>query len=174
MGHALGAFFMFSAFLFVFPSAMNSTEISSKAKVEHPKTILDEVLENPSLSTLAKAIVKTNLVEVLESQGPFTLFAPSNDAFEKLPPGTLDDWLKPSNRDKLIAILKFHIVLGKITLEALEDVKKNKGLMTIEGQHVNIKIDNNKVTINNAIVVSSNLEYPNGIVHIIDQVLIPK
>jgi len=171
MGHVLRAFFMFSSFLFMFPSAVNSTEISSKVKVEHPKTILDEVLENPSLSILAKAIVNTNLVEVLESQGPFTLFAPSNDAFAKLPPGTLDDWLKRSNREKLIAILKFHIVLGKMTLE---DMKKNKGLMTIEGQHVSIKVDSNKIIINNATVVSSNLEYPNGIVYIIDQVLIPK
>ncbi len=81
-----------------------SNEISSR--VEHPKTILDEVLENPSLSTLAKIIVKTDLVDVLESQGPFTLFAPSNEAFAKLPPGTLEDWLKPSNKEKLMATLK--------------------------------------------------------------------
>lgn len=169
MGNVIRAFFILSSFLFIYPLA-GSNEISSK--VEHPKTILDEVLENSSLSTLAKIIVNTDLVDVLESQGPFTLFAPSNEAFAKLSPGTLDDWLKPNNKDKLLAILKYHVVLGKNTLE---DMKKDKGLMTLDkGQHIRIKVDNNKVFINNAAIVKSNLEYPNGVVHIIDQVLIPK
>jgi uncharacterized surface protein with fasciclin (FAS1) repeats len=170
MINVIRAFFIFSSLLFIYPLAGESNEKTS-SKIEHPKTVLDEVLENPSLSTLAKIIVKTNIVDILESQGPFTLFAPSNEAFAKLSPGTLEDWLKPSNKEKLTAILKFHIVLGKMTLEEL---KKNKGLMTLEGQHVSIKFDNNKVTINNAAVVRSNLEYPNGIVYIIDQILIPK
>lgn len=169
MINVIRAFFILSSLLFIYPLAGKSNEISSK--VEHPKTILDEVLENPSLSTLAKVIVNTNLVEVLESQGPFTLFAPSNESFAKLPPGTLEDWLKPSNKEKLTAILKYHIVFGKMTLE---EMKKNKGLMTLEGQHVSIKVDNNKATVNNAAMVRSNLEYPNGIVYIINQVLIPK
>lgn len=168
MGNVIKAFFIFSSFLFIYPLA-GSNEISSR--VEHPKTILDEVLENPSLSTLAKIIVKTDLVDVLESQGPFTLFAPSNEAFAKLPPGTLEDWLKPSNKEKLMATLKYHIVFGKMTLE---EMKKNKGLMTLEGQHLRIKVENDKMIINNAAIVKSNLEYPNGVVYIIDQVLIPK
>lgn len=168
MGNAIRAFFILSSFLFIYPLA-GSNEISSK--VEHPKTILDEVLENPSLSTLAKIIVNTDLVDVLESQGPFTLFAPSNEAFAKLPPGTLEDWLKPSNKEKLMATLKYHIVFGKMTLE---EMKKNKGLMTLKGQHLRIKVDNDKVIINNADIVKPNLEYPNGVVYIIDQVLIPK
>lgn len=168
MINVIRAFFIISSFLFIYPLA-GSNEISSR--VEHPKTVLDEVLENPSLSNLAKIIVKTNIIDILESQGPFTLFAPSNDAFAKLPPGTLEDWLKPSNKEKLTAILKYHIVFGKMSLE---EMKKNKGLMTLEGQHVSIKVDDNKVTVNNAAVMRSNLEYPNGIVYIIDQVLIPK
>lgn len=168
MGNVIRSFLILSSFLFIYPLA-GSNEISSK--VEHPKTILDEVLENPSLSTLAKIIVNTDLVDVLESQGPFTLFVPSNEAFAKLSPGTLDDWLKPSNKEKLMAILKYHIVFGKMTLE---EMKKNKGLMTLEGQHLRIKVDNNKVIINNAAIVKPNLEYPNGVVYIIDQVLIPK
>jgi uncharacterized surface protein with fasciclin (FAS1) repeats len=169
MINVIRAFFIFSSLLFIYPLAGESNEISSK--IEHSKTVLDEVLENSSLSTLAKIIVKTNILDILESQGPFTLFAPSNESFAKLPPGTLEDWLKPSNKEKLTAILKYHIVFGKMTLE---EMKKNKGLMTLEGQHVSIKVDNNKVTVNNATVVESNLEYPNGIVYIIDQVLIPK
>lgn len=168
MGNVIRAFFILSSFLFIYPLA-GSNEISSK--VEHPKTILDEVLENPSLSTLAKIIINTNLVDVLEGQGPLTLFAPSNEAFAKLPSGTLEDWLKPSNKDKLMAILKYHVVFGKNTLD---DMKKDKGVMTLEGQHLRIKVDNNKVLINNAAIVKPNLEYPNGVVHIIDQVLIPK
>lgn len=167
MGLIIRAFFILSSFLFI-PLA-GSNEISSK--VEHPKTILDEVLENSSLSTLAKIIVNTDLVDVLEGQGPLTFFAPSNEAFVKLPSGTLEDWLKPSNKEKLMAILKYHVVFGKNTLEEME---KDKGLMTLEGQHIRIKVDNNKVIINNAAIVKPNLEYPNGIVHIIDQVLIPK
>lgn len=168
MGNVIRSFFILSSFLFIYPLA-GSNQIFSK--VEHPKTVLDEVLENPSLSTLAKIIVKTNIVDILESQGPFTLFAPSNDAFAKLSPGTLEDWLKSSNKEKLTAILKYHLVFGKMTME---EMKKNKGLMTLEDQHVSIKVDGNKVTINNAAVVRSNLEYPNGSVYIIDQVLIPK
>ena len=169
MINVIRVFFISCSFLLIYPLAGKSNEISSK--VEHPKTVLDEILENPSLSTLAKAIVKTDLVEILEGEGPFTLFAPSNEAFARLPSGTLEDWLKPNNKEKLTSILEYHIILGKMTLE---DVKKNKGLMTLDGQHVRIKVDNNKVTVNNAAVVRSNLEYPNGIVHIIDQVLIPK
>jgi uncharacterized surface protein with fasciclin (FAS1) repeats len=168
MGNIIKAFFILSSFLFIYPLAA-SNQISSK--VEHPKTILDEVLENPSLSTLSKIIVKTDLVDVLESQGPFTLFAPSNEAFAKLSPGTLDDWLKSSNKEKLMVILKYHIVFGKMTLE---EMKKHKGLMTLEGQHLRIKVDNDKVIINNASIVKPNLEYPNGVVYIIDQVLVPK
>lgn len=169
MGNLIRVFFILSSFLFIYP-LVGSNEISSK--VEHPKTILDEVLENPSLSTLAKIIVNTDLVDVLESQGPFTLFAPSNEAFAKLSPGTLNDWLKPINKDKLIAILRYHVFLGKNTLE---DMKKDKGLMTLDkGQHLRIKVDNDKVIINNAAIVKPNLEYPNGVVYIIDQVLIPK
>jgi len=163
------AFLIFCSFLMISPLSGKSNEISSK--VEHPKTLLDGVLENPSLSSFAKIIVNTDLVDVLEGQGPFTLFAPSNEAFAKLPSGTLDNWLKPSNKDKLMAILKYHVVFGKNTLE---DIKKDKGLMTLEGQHIRIKVDNNKVIINNAAIIKPNLEYPNGIVHIIDQVLIPK
>lgn len=169
MINEIKAFFIFSSLLFIYPLAGESNETSSK--IEHPKTVLDEVLANPSLSTFSRVIVKTNIVDILESKGPFTLFAPSNDAFAKLSPETLGDWLKPSNKEKLTAILKYHIVFGKMTLE---EMKKNKGLMTLEGQHVSIKVDNNKVTVNNATVVGSNLEYPNGIVYIIDQVLIPK
>lgn len=169
MTNIIRTFFIISSLLFIYPLAAKSNETHSK--VEHPKTVLDEVLENPSLSTLAKIIVKTNIVDIFESQGPFTLFAPSNDAFAKLSPGTLEDWLKPSNKEKLTAILKYHIVFGKMTLE---EMKKNKGLMTLEGQHVSVKVDDNKVTINNAAVLRSNLEYPNGTVYIIDQVLIPK
>lgn len=168
MINVIRAFFILSSLLFIYPLAGKSNEISSK--VEHPKSILDEVLENPSLSTLAKVIVNTNLVEVLESQGPFTLFAPSNEAFAKLPPGTLEDWLKPSNKEKLTAILKYHIIFERMTLE---EMKKKAGLMTFKGQHIRIKVDNNKVTVNNADVIESN-EYPNGIIYIIDQVLIPK
>lgn len=162
-------FFICSSFLFIYPLTGKSNETSSR--VEHPKTVLDEVLENPSLSTLAKIIVNTNLVDILESQGPFILFAPSNEAFAKLSPGTLDDWLKPNNKEKLTKILKYHIVFDRMTLE---DLKKNKGLMTLDDQHVSIKVDDNKVTINNAAIVKPNLEYPNGVVYIIDQVLIPK
>lgn len=168
MGNVIRSFFILSSFLFIYPLA-GSNEISSK--VEHQRTIFDEVLENPSLSTLARIIVKTDLVDVLEGQGPLTLFAPSNEAFAKLPSGTLEDWVKPSNKEKLMAILKYHIVFGKMTLD---EMKKDKGLMTLEGQHLRIKVDNDKVIINNAAIVKPNLEYPNGVVHIIDQVLIPK
>ena len=169
MGNVIRAFLILSAFLFISPLAGKSNEISSK--IEHPKTILDEVLENPSLSTLAKIIVKTDLVDVLEGQGPLTLFAPSNEAFAKLASGTLEDLVKPSNKEKLMAILKYHIVFGKMTLD---EMKKDKGLMTLEGQHLRIKVDNDKVIINNAGIVKPNLEYPNGVVYIIDQVLLPK
>jgi uncharacterized surface protein with fasciclin (FAS1) repeats len=169
MINAVMVFLILSSFLFIYPLAGNSNEIS--AIVEHQKTILEEIRQNPSLSTLAKIISNTYLVDVLESEGPFTLFAPSNEAFAKLAPGTLDDWLKPNNKEILTKILEYHIALGKITLE---DLKKNSGLMTLSGQHVSIKTDNNNMTVNNVDLTKSNFEYSNGIVYIIDQVLVPK
>jgi uncharacterized surface protein with fasciclin (FAS1) repeats len=83
----------------------------------------------------------------------------------------LDNWLKPANKEKLMAILKYHVVLDRNTID---DMKKDKGLMTLQGEHVRIKANDDKIMINNANVIKPNLEYPNGVVHIIDQVLIPK
>ena len=122
------------------------------------------------LSTLVAAVKAGELVEVLQSDGPFTVFAPTNAAFEALPVGTLESLLKPENKDKLIAILKYHVVAGKVMSSDLID-----GMMpaTVNGEIVKIGISNKGVSVNNAMVTTADITASNGVVHVIDQVLLP-
>ncbi|MDZ7718364.1 MAG: fasciclin domain-containing protein [Balneolaceae bacterium] len=122
-----------------------------------------------NLSTLVKAIQAAGLVETLQSDGPFTVFAPTNEAFAALPDGTLESLLKEENRDKLVQILTYHVVPGKVMSTDLED-----GMMaeTVEGSSITVDLSDG-VAIDNANVVSADIEADNGVVHIIDSVIMP-
>lgn len=122
-----------------------------------------------NLSTLVTAVKAAGLVETLQSEGPFTVFAPTNEAFAALPEGTLESLLEEENRDKLVQILTYHVVAGKVMSTDLED-----GMMaeTVEGSSITVDLDGG-VSIDNANVVTADIEADNGVVHIIDAVIMP-
>lgn len=134
------------------------------------KDIVDTAVAAGSFNTLATALKAAGLVDTLKGPGPFTVFAPTDDAFAKLPKGTLDDLLKPENKEKLRAILTYHVVPGKIMAA---DVAKMKKAKTLEGSDINIKTKGNKVMVDKANVVKTDIMASNGVIHVIDTVMMP-
>jgi len=132
--------------------------------------IVDLAVSTEFLSTLVAAVQAGDLVATLKGDGPFTVFAPTNDAFAALPAGTLEDLLKPENKDKLIAILSYHVVAGKVMSSDLSDGMK---ATTVEGSDIMVNISESGVKINDASVTAADIEASNGIVHVIDRVIIP-
>lgn len=133
--------------------------------------VVDVVQANPSLKTLASVIDETDANEVLELQGPYTVFAPSDEAFNALPAETRQRLLQPENRQQLAQILFYHVVPGQVSANQLQsgDVK------TVEGANVNVKVDQtaNQVTVNDATVTQADIPASNGVVHIVDRVILP-
>lgn len=123
-----------------------------------------------SFNTLVAAVKAAGLVETLQSPGPFTVFAPTDEAFAKLPAGTVESLLKPENRDKLVAVLTYHVVAGKV---AAADVKTGKA-KTVNGQELSLVASGGKVTVNGAKVVSADIAASNGVIHVIDTVVLPQ
>jgi len=120
---------------------------------------------------LATALTAAGLIETLKGEGPFTVFAPTDAAFAKLPAGTVEDLLKPENKEKLKAVLLYHVVAGKVSAS---DVMKIKTAKTVGGEEVAIKVVDGKVKINDATVTSADVKTSNGVIHIVDTVLLPK
>ena len=135
-----------------------------------PGTIVAVAAANPDFSTLVTAVKAAGLVETLNSKGPFTVFAPTNEAFAKLPAGTVENLLKPENKEKLTAILTYHVVAGKVTAA---EVVKLKTAKTVNGKDLTIKTGKNGVMVNNAKVSATDIPASNGVIHVIDTVLIP-
>jgi uncharacterized surface protein with fasciclin (FAS1) repeats len=121
------------------------------------------------LSTLVAAVKAADLVETLKGDGPFTVFAPTNAAFDNLPEGTLESLLKPENKDELAKILTYHVVSGKVMSSDLQD---GMTATTVEGSSITINLGDN-VMINQAKVVKADIEASNGVVHVIDSVILP-
>lgn len=132
-------------------------------------TIVEVAAGNPDFSTLVAAVKAAGLVDTLNSAGPFTVFAPTNAAFAKLPAGTVESLLKPENKDKLTAILTYHVVAGKVLAA---DVVKLKSADTVNGKAVAIDASMD-VKINDANVTATDIKASNGVIHVIDTVLIP-
>ena len=133
------------------------------------KNIVETAVAAGNFNTLAAALKAGGLVEALSSKGPFTVFAPTDKAFAKLPEGTLEDLLKPENKDKLVAILKYHVVSGKVPASKVVKLKEAK---TLGGKTVSIKAGDS-VHINKSKVIKADIRTSNGIIHVIDTVLIP-
>lgn len=148
------------------------TYVSDKAPAakEAAKDIVDTAVAAGSFKTLAAALKAGGLIEALKSEGPFTVFAPTDEAFAKLPKGTVEDLLKPENKDKLVAILKYHVVAGKVTAA---DVVKLNAAKTLNGQEVKIDAKSG-VKVNDSKVVKADIITKNGVIHVIDTVLLPK
>lgn len=137
---------------------------------EKVSDIVDTAVENGSFTTLVAALQAAGLVDTLKGEGPFTVFAPTDDAFAKLPAGTIENLLKPENLETLKSILLYHVVAGKVMGE---DVKMIESAETVLGEPVAIKQSMGKITINDANVVLPDVETSNGVIHVIDSVLLP-
>jgi uncharacterized surface protein with fasciclin (FAS1) repeats len=137
------------------------------------KTVVEIASGNKDFSTLVAAVKAAGLVETLSSKGPFTVFAPTNDAFAKLPKGTVEELLKPENKAKLTSILTYHVVAGKVM--AADAIKLDgKMAKTVNGQEIAIKVKEGKVMINDATVTAADIVGSNGVIHVVDTVLLPK
>ena len=135
------------------------------------KDIVDTAVGAGSFNTLVAAVKAADLADTLKGEGPFTVFAPTDDAFAKLPAGTLDDLLKPENKDKLKSILTYHVVSGKVMAKDVTTMKEAK---TVNGASFMVSMDADTVMVDNAKVVQADVECSNGIIHIIDSVILPK
>ena len=147
--------------------AILASNISVKAQ---SKDIVDLAAGNDNLKTLVAAVKAGGLVDVLKSDGPFTVFAPTDKAFAALPEGTLESLLKPENKSQLAAILKYHVVSGKVMSTDLSNGQK---AATVQGEKVGVSIKNGTVKIDDAQVVMADVQAKNGVVHVIDKVILP-
>lgn len=140
--------------------------IASAAK----KDIVDTAVAAGEFNTLAQALTAAGLIDTLKGPGPFTVFAPTDAAFAKLPAGTVENLLKPENRAQLTAILTYHVVPGQVMAA---DVVKLTEAATVNGAVVTVTVDGSNVIINDANVTSVDIEASNGVIHVIDTVLLP-
>jgi len=147
------------------------------------KSLVDIAKNSGNHTILVRAIVAADLATTLESKGPFTVFAPTNEAFEKLPKGKLSQLLEEENKNKLQALLKYHVISGKIdAAAAVKAVKAGKGkavLTTVQGEKLSVMLEGDKVVLmdaggNKASVTAADLSASNGVIHVIDSVLMPK
>ena len=134
------------------------------------KDIVDTAVEAGSFETLVAAVQAAGLVETLKGDGPFTVFAPTDEAFAALPEGTVEELLKPENIDQLTAILTYHVVPGKVMST---DLSNGMEAATVEGSEVTIMTEGG-VTVEEANVVTADIETSNGVIHVIDQVILPE
>jgi transforming growth factor-beta-induced protein len=133
--------------------------------------IVDTAVAAGSFKTLAAALQAAGLVDTLKGNGPFTVFAPTDEAFAKLPPGTVEDLLKPENKEKLVAILTYHVVPGR---DLASQVTKLSSAKTVNGQSIAISVNGGTVMVDNAKVIKTDILCRNGVIHVIDSVILPK
>ncbi len=141
-----------------------------RAADDAARDIVSTAVSAGSFKTLAAALQAGGLVETLQGEGPFTVFAPTDEAFAKLPAGTVETLLKPENKAKLVSVLTYHVVAGKV---AAAQVVKMDAAATVNGQRVNIKVEDGNVQVDQATVVKADIQCSNGIIHVIDQVILP-
>lgn len=150
------------------PEARADSSMESKDKQEKPD-LVTLAASNEDLSTLVDALVAADLTDTLRGDGPFTVFAPSNDAFDDLPDGALDALMKDVNKDKLKSVLLYHVVEDKLPSNKIQ----TRTIETAQGDPINITVRDGDVMVNDAKVVKTDIYGSNGVVHIIDKVLMP-
>jgi uncharacterized surface protein with fasciclin (FAS1) repeats len=159
MGAAVPAAFVLT------PQVAVAAEAATKQK-----DIVDTAVAAGSFKTLAAALKAAGLIDTLKGAGPFTVFAPTDEAFAKLPAGTVEDLLKPENKEKLVAILKYHVVSGKAMAK---DVAGMTSAKTVNGKEVALMVHGDKVMVDKATVTKADIECSNGVIDVIDAVLMP-
>ncbi len=137
----------------------------------YSKTIVDVAGEAGTFKTLLAAADAADLVEALQADGPLTVFAPTDEAFAKLPEGTVDSLLQPENKEKLVSILTLHVVSGKVMSTDLSD---GATAPTLQGQELTFAIDGESVRVGEATVIAADIGASNGVIHVIDTVLLPQ
>ena len=150
--------------------AQAKTHVQTVALNADRKDIVDTAVGAGSFKTLVAAVQAAGLVETLKGAGPFTVFAPTDEAFAKLPAGTVESLLKPENKEKLVAVLTYHVVPGKVMAA---DVVKLTEAPTVQGSKAKVKVVDGTVMIDNAKVVKTDIETSNGVIHVIDAVILP-
>lgn len=147
--------------------------VPDKAPTQAPeRDIVETAVAAGQFNTLAKALQAAGLVETLKGKGPFTVFAPTDEAFAKLPAGTLDSLLRPENKDRLTAILTYHVVPGKLLAA---DVVKQNSLKTVQGGSLRVSVKaGSNVLVDNARLVKTDILCSNGVIHVIDSVVLPQ
>lgn len=142
----------------------------SPVRAGEKKDIVDTAVAAGSFKTLAAALGAAGLVDTLKGEGPFTVFAPTDDAFKKLPAGTVEDLLKPENKQKLVDILTYHVVAGKV---ASADAAKLTKATALNKKEITVKKDGDSLLLNESKVTKADIEATNGVIHVIDTVLLP-
>ena len=150
-------------------AALSAVAISSSAKAAD---IVDTAVSAGSFNTLVAAVQAAGLAKTLKGEGPFTVFAPTDDAFAKLPAGTVDNLLKPENREQLQQILTYHVVPGKVMSSDLQG--KSTTAATVEGSDVEIDASGSAVMVEGATVTQADIAASNGVIHVIDKVIMPE
>lgn len=143
---------------------------ATAAHHETQKDIVDTAVAAGSFNTLVAAVQAAGLVDALKGEGPLTVFAPTDDAFAKLPEGTVENLLKPENKDQLVAILTYHVVPGKLMAS---DVTSMKGSETLQGEMVTFEVKDGSAFVDGAQVVKADIGTSNGVIHVIDTVILP-
>jgi uncharacterized surface protein with fasciclin (FAS1) repeats len=144
---------------------------AAPARAQQAQNIVDTAVAAGSFTTLAKALTAADLVATLQGPGPFTVFAPTDEAFAKLPAGTVDNLLKPENKDKLRRILTYHVVAGEVRAA---DVVKLQSAKAVSGDTITVKASDGKVHVDGANVTKTDIQASNGVIHVIDTVILPK
>lgn len=147
-----------------------SLTLGSVATRAAQKDIVETAVDAGNFKTLAAALGAADLVQTLKGRGPFTVFAPTDEAFAKLPAGTVENLLKPENKDQLVAILTYHVVPGKVMAA---DVIKLKEAKTVNGKMLDIETKGDAVMVNDAKVTATDISASNGVIHVIDTVILP-
>ena len=145
--------------------------VTTTALAAGKKDIVDTAVAAGDFKTLAAALQAAGLVDTLKGPGPFTVFAPTDEAFAKLPAGTVEELLKPENKEKLVAILTYHVVAGKVMAKEVAGMTSAK---TVNGKSVTISTQNGAVMVDNARVVKTDIVASNGVIHVIDSVILPQ
>jgi uncharacterized surface protein with fasciclin (FAS1) repeats len=156
------------ALVLIIPFALAACASQQEASSE--KDIVDTAVEAGQFNTLVAAVQAADLVDTLKSDGPFTVFAPTDAAFAKLPDGTVENLLKPENKDQLVAVLTYHVVSGKIMSSDIAGKKAQ--VPTVQGSELAVDATSG-VMVDNAMVVAADIEASNGVIHVIDTVVLP-
>ena len=161
---------MFKHIAFGMVAALLTVSAAGAQAPQGSRDIVDTAVAAGSFKTLAKALQAADLVGTLKGKGPYTVFAPTDEAFAKLPAATLEDLLKPENKTKLQRILTYHVVAGRVSSS---DAAKMRSAKAVSGDTIDIGADGGSVTVDDAKVVKADIAASNGVIHVIDSVILP-